>query len=475
LIAPGLDKIGVMLPYSPLLELIATSTNKPLVATSANISGSPIIYEDNVAKDELLNVADRLLTFERDIVIPQDDSVLQFTEEGSRIILRRSRGMAPNFFPNPLPFSNEQILAVGAELKGAFAIRQKDNLFISQYMGDQGSLESQKSFSATLNHLSSMLHFHPETILVDKHPGYQSAAKGRQLAAEKAITVHEYQHHKAHFAAVLAENRLLDSSERIMGVVWDGTGYGDDGQIWGGEFFLFESGRMERKSHLDYFPQLAGDKMSREPRLSALSLMRGKSGLMDRIRNTFSDTEWAYFQKLCTQEDIVMTSSMGRLLDAMACLIDGHTHNRYEGEAAMRLEALARSTTVLPTDSYRMPVVFDRVDGSHLAQQIIEDLDLGKDKAWIAYKLFLSLAVLIDQVSDLYHINQIAFSGGVFQNALLTDMINRQMAMRKKLIFHQHLSPNDESIALGQLALYQLSGADLQNSSNTSHVFSHTR
>jgi len=475
LIAPGLDKFGVMLPYSPLLELIAAAVDKPLVATSGNISGSPIIYEDAAAMKFLFDAADRLLTYDRDIVAPQDDSVVQFTDDGHRIVLRRSRGMAPNYFPNPFGDAGERLLAMGAELKGAFAIKQKQNLFISQYLGDLGSLESQQSYQQTLDHLRSVLHFNPGAVLVDKHPGYHSTAIGNQLATEKGITIHGYQHHKAHFASVLSENGLLDTDDRIMGVIWDGTGYGDDGQIWGGEIFIFEEGRMERKLHLNYFPQLAGDKMSREPRLSALSLLHDMPECLTHIRSHFSDTEWHYYHKLSRQDNRLLTSSMGRLLDGIACLIGISGHTSYEGEAAMKLEALARRSKHRPSYHYSIPIVFDSLDTSTLIEQLTEDMVHGYDKSWIAAKVFLSLAVMIDEVSDVYHINKIAFSGGVFQNALLTDMVTRQMGDRKKLYFHHQLSPNDESIALGQLALHQLSAKDLQTSSTSDHVFSHSR
>ncbi|HSF88993.1 MAG TPA: carbamoyltransferase HypF, partial [Saprospiraceae bacterium] len=240
-IAPGLDKIGAMLPASPLLELIAAAVNKPLVATSANLSGSPIIYRDQDALENLFDVADRILTYDREIVAPQDDSVLQFTETGKQIILRRARGFAPNYFPNPFTDHTEYILAMGGELKSAFAIQQKHNLYISQYLGDQGSLESQDSYSRTLEHLCHMLHFEPSIIMTDKHPAYYVSVKGRKMAEEQNKELVEVQHHESHFAAVLAENELLDTDEQILGLIWDGTGYGNDGQIWGGEVFMYHN------------------------------------------------------------------------------------------------------------------------------------------------------------------------------------------------------------------------------------------
>ena len=189
LIAPGLSKIGVMIPYSPLLMLIANSFGKPLIATSGNISGSPIIYKDRDALEMLSDVADYILTYERDIVFPQDDSVIQFTPSKQKIILRRSRGLAPTYYPNPFKHVNETVLAMGGELKSAFALLNHQNLYVSQFLGDQGAMESQLAYTETLDHLLHVLQARPDNILVDKHPGYFVSSFGKERATVENLPV----------------------------------------------------------------------------------------------------------------------------------------------------------------------------------------------------------------------------------------------------------------------------------------------
>ncbi|HEX5667394.1 MAG TPA: carbamoyltransferase HypF [Chitinophagaceae bacterium] len=474
LIAPGLDKIGMMLPGSPLLELLASALKIPVVATSGNISGSPIIYKDEDALANLFGVADRILTYDREIVAPQDDSVIQFTETGQQIILRRSRGLAPNYYPTPFKDNTEYILAMGAEMKSSFAIRQK-NLYISQYLGDQGSVESQESYSKTLAHLKHLLHFEPSVILADKHPSYNVSILGRAIAEEQKLQLIEVQHHEAHFAAVLAENDLMENEEPVLGFIWDGTGYGDDEQIWGGEVFMYRDQEIDRKLHLKYFPQILGDKMSREPRLSALSLLHDMPEFHGMIHGQFTHSEWAYYQKLLKQGDQLQTSSMGRFLDGLAAMLGICTYNSFEGEAAMKLEALARGSVHYSSFSYPMPVISDSIDTGLFLEEMMSDLLHGYSKSWIAGKIFNSLEIMIEEISDRYNARNLAFSGGVFQNALLTDLIIKHLGRRKNLYFHKQLSPNDECISFGQLAAHHMSKSGSKSSLNPSYVFSNTR
>ena len=452
IIAPGLDKIGVMLPYTPLLFLIMEQWNKPLIATSGNLSGSPIIYTDEDALLWLTDYADFILSFERDIVTPQDDSVIQFSEGSQQsIILRRSRGLAPNYFPSPLKKSST-LLAMGAELKSAFAISDNDNLYISQYLGDQGNFDSQTSYGYTLDHLLQLLQTKPAQILVDSHPNYFVSQKGKELAEEWNIPVSEIQHHKAHFAAVLAENNLLNKNEQVLGVVWDGTGFGEDAQVWGGEFFKLEEGEIDRYMHLDYFPQLLGDKMSKEPRVSAVSLLRNSMDHLMIIRDLFSIPEREYYLKLLQQKQNLLTSSMGRLLDGIAALLKIQSFNSYEGEATMKLEAVARSCKSKSYEYYSIPVNKNRLEWAAMIEGIIMDIKEKKDTAFIARKVFMSLAMLVKNVAIRSGFRKIAFSGGVFQNAFLVDLVIELLQNKFELYFHKQLSPNDECIGFGQLA-----------------------
>jgi hydrogenase maturation protein HypF len=488
-IAPGLDKIGVMLPYSPLLLLIANAFGRPLIATSGNISGSPIIYKDADALQNLVEEADFVLTFERNIVAPQDDSVIQFTESGQKITLRRSRGLAPNYFPNPFHSIDGSVLAMGSELKSAFALldqtsmcsntqtemnktlkhmeaslplknklyTNEKNLYISQYLGDQGTLESQTCFKETLLHVTKLVKAEPDHLLIDKHPGYFVSQFGRQIASAQGIPVTVIQHHKAHFGAVLAENNLLTSKLPVLGLIWDGTGYGDDGQIWGGEVFIYQNNEMNRVAHLDYFSQLLGDKMSREPRLSALSLLQNFPNQQFIIQKYFSKQEWQYYQQLLEQPASLLSSSMGRFLDGIAAILGIGLYNTYEGEAAMQMEALARTCAHKSGDFYSMPIVGNCLDWTTFLTELLEDHQQKKDTALISWKVFSSLAMMIEQLCRHFHIDKVAFSGGVFQNALLNDLLIERLSTKRKLYFHQQLSPNDECIGFGQIACFSIS------------------
>jgi len=474
-IAPGLDKIGVMIAYTPLLYLLSVHFGKPLIATSANISGAPIIYNDQEAITQLFNVADLILSYERDILIPQDDSVLQFTEQAEQIVLRRSRGLAPNYFPNPFHDLRTSILAAGGELKSAFALFDRKNLFVSQFLGDQGVIESQEHYTATLQHLLKLTQTKPETILIDAHPDYFVSKNMKGLNKEfnysKTISI---QHHKAHFGAVLAENKLLDFPLPVLGVIWDGTGYGEDNRIWGSEFFVFQHQTMQRVAHLKYFPQLAGDKMSKEPRLSALSLLHNFPAYLPIVESYFSSVEWNYFQKLLQQEQQVNSSSMGRFIDALACILGVKCKHSYEGEAAMLLEALARSASIFSNEHYTMTFENDELNWEPFVEQFMTDVNNGLPTADIAWKIFYSLSKVIEHVAECLHIPHIAFSGGVFQNAVLVDVLKHELSVASTLYFNRQLSPNDECIGFGQIACYAIEQQKQLHTKINKEIFTHS-
>lgn len=455
-LAPGLHSIGAMIPYTGLLELIANAFSKPLVATSGNLSGSPIIYTDDDAICYLTDYADYILSYEREIVMPQDDSVIRFiTDQEQRIVIRRSRGMAPNYFPSP--FSKKlSVLAMGAELKSSFAIADNGNLYVSQFLGDQSNYESQVSYQHSLDHMLELLQVKPAQILIDSHPGYHCSANGKSLAAKWDVPVFAIQHHQAHFGAVLAENNLMNSSEKILGVIWDGTGYGEDGQIWGGEFFVYDQDSVTRKGHLNYFPQLVGDKMSREPRLSALALLYRGPDAMNLLKDLFTTEERGYYQKMLEQPVLLQTSSVGRFLDGVAAMLRIRAINTYEGEAAMQLEALASLESDDSWESY--PISFENgiADWDPLIRELLTEYRAGIASSKIARKIFVSLVMLIESAAQQLDCRCLAFSGGVFQNALLTRLINLRLRDNYKLYFHQQLSPNDECIGFGQLAVHSM-------------------
>jgi hydrogenase maturation protein HypF len=459
-VAPKLYTIGAMLPSSALLQLIADKFSKPLIATSANISGSPIIYQDDAAIKWLSGISDYVLSYDRDIVAPQDDSVLQISNRGQKIILRRSRGLAPNYHPVPITQLPENTLAMGAELKASFAIAKDNLLFISQFLGDQESVESQTSYDAALKHVSGLLNFTPRHILADKHPRYFVSEKGLLLSQKNDTSFTSIQHHEAHFAAVMAENKLLDLKEPILGIIWDGAGYGLDGNIWGGEIFIYDQNEIKRTAHLKYFPQLLGDKMSKEPRLSALSILQNFPLAQNLIQKHFTEKEWVYYLQLLRQPNKVLTSSMGRLIDAVACILGLMPVCSYEGESAMLLEALAKKCRSRTYDYYNLPLNEGVLDWSVLINELIHDWFQKEANEVIAWKFFYSLAKAIARTSNHYFIDKIAFSGGVFQNALLVDMVIEILQHKRQLYFHVQLSPNDECISLGQMAWFSKFGKE---------------
>jgi hydrogenase maturation protein HypF len=268
---------------------------------------------------------------------------------------------------------------------------------------------------------------------------------------------------------------MLDTREPVLGFIWDGTGYGHDGQIWGSETFAYVDGRMERLAHLKYFPQLLGDKMSREPRLSALSLLHNFQEYHGAISRYFTPNEWALYQKLLAQGNNLNTSSMGRFLDAISCILGICTHNTYEGEAALQLEALALNEQHRTKYSYALPLVSGVLDWEIFIEQLMHDVKLARSRGWIALKVFNALADAIIAISDHHNIHKLAFSGGVFQNAYLTSLLQEKLNVRKQLYFHRQLSPNDENIGLGQLALAQIAQTYSHHPTNDSYVSGNSR
>lgn len=459
MVAPGLQRLGIMLPYTGLLKIITSAVKRPLIATSANLSGAPLIYRDAEALKELGAFADLILVYDREIVTPQDDSVVQFTSSGQMIFLRRSRGFAPNLFPDTLMPSGNCMLGMGADMKGTFALKDDRHLFVSQYLGDQQSLEAQEAYNSTLKHLTDLLKMKPEVIVADKHPGYASTSRAIEIAQAFGLKLAQVQHHKAHFAAVLAEHKLIDSNEPVLGVIWDGTGWGDDGQIWGGEFFKFENTRIERAFHWAYFTQMLGDKMSKEPRLSALSLLSSMDGDSAVLKNKFDETEYTYYKQLLLHEATLKTCSVGRLIDGLSCLLGLGSVDQYEGEAAMKLEALAMCFQGDDEEYYHVDITGKEVNWQGIVAGVLNDCKKGTPKPLIAKRIWRSFAHAVKLVATISDCKNIAFSGGVFQNSLLVQLIHELMGNEHKLYFNERISPNDESIAFGQIA-YELYGID---------------
>lgn len=519
-IAPNLQHIGAMLPYAPLYELIARDFGKPLIATSNNVSGSPIVYENARALDLNGDIADFTIVHNRDICLPQDDSVVRFvageafgqviagtTRQPYRIVLRRARGFAPAFIQPSLRVANalpegSSILAFGADLKNTFAVLELGNIHISQCLGDLGNYDVQVMHKDVLTKLLVQLQAYPQTVLVDAHPNYYSALLGEELALSfQGSKVVKVPHHKAHCAAVLAENALLISgsqdAEPVLGVVWDGLGFGEDKngdehhKIWGGEFFLCKReagkrGTMERIGHLKTFPYLYHNLMSYQTTLSAFALLYDEPEAQETLRLMLEKKQWRVNTNvvfdLPTLARTPKTSSVGRLFDAAAALLGLCEYNHFEGEAGMLVEAAAdrffarngfdsleckgliewqagsgASCATFSTTPILMEILRSMQSGT--SAEKMEKIELiEKLAAQFHIELVGAVQAMMSFAADKYGvkgIRKVAFSGGVFQNAVLVELLLRKQSSTFQPFFHQQLSPNDENISFGQM-MYHL-------------------
>jgi hydrogenase maturation protein HypF len=469
-VTAGFSKIGAMVPYTPLFDLIVSQFGRPLIATSANISDAPVIFKDDEALESLFDVADYVLVNNREIVVPQDDSVIQFAKMSKqKIIFRRSRGLAPSYFDYACN-TGKTVLATGASLKSTFTLVHNRNVYISQYLGDTGSFEAQKSYAETVQHFFDLFHLEPELVLTDKHPLYYSNEFARDLSSRLNIQFIQLQHHKAHFASVLAENNLIQQTGRpVLGVIWDGTGLGDDGNIWGGEFFSFENNQIERCAHFDYFPFILGDKMPANPRISAIAICRGLPGADDLLKSKFTAAEWQLYGQILDKSSL-KCSSMGSIFDAVASLLNICNRQSFEGEAAMLLQDRAmdylnRNDWIIQEHYFIecLPVI----STFSIMKQIIEDIQLNKPVEFIAAKFHHTLVLIVKGVAKSLGLKRIAFSGGVFLNSVLVDLLHLKLAKDFELFFHQELSPNDENISFGQFVMYDHQMNDFGESSES--------
>lgn len=447
-VAPGLNQLGVMLPYSGILQLLANELNFPIIATSGNIHSSPIIGNNAEAFEKLQQVADYFVQHNLEITHPQDDSVVKFSAKfKQQVLFRRARGYAPNYFEAKFN-SEEKIMAMGADLKSSIAFYPNEYLYVSQYLGYLQNFDVYNRFTSTVNSFIDIFEQQPEVVLADKHPAYQSTQFGKELAQKNKSKLVEIQHHKAHFSAILGEYQLF--SEKVLGVIFDGTGYGDDGNIWGGEFFDYEHHKIERMNHVDYFDWLLGDKMAKEPRLTLLSLASDE--MVEVLQEKFTANELKTYQTL-KNTNTLKTSSVGRLFDAVASLLNITDYNTYEGEAAILLENSISSYDLKSCRSYLSTPV-KGISATEIIKNIYADLNFGFAKEAIILNFLYTLAFSIIEIAKSNNYEQVAFSGGVFQNTTLVDLLIELAPKEIKLYFHKDLSPNDENIAVGQLMYY---------------------
>ena len=450
-VAPGQNRLGFMLPYSPLHKLLIEKMEEPLVMTSANLADEPIIFKNN--SRELPQLADAILTHDRPIHAFCDDSVVQAYNKNIYFI-RRSRGFVP--LPIRLPFSCPvPILALGGMLKTTFTLLQGNRALVSQHIGDTGTTSALAAEKQTLDHFLKLFALHPQAIAIDSHPGYAN----RLLAGEfpKAEII-EIQHHRAHIASLLAE---ADETGRVLGIALDGTGYGDDGTIWGGEFFIGDLRGLMRTGHLLPIFLPGGDAAAREPWRTALSLLLAIPGAEKMARchaKKYGRKGDQVLEAIGQRRGGVMTSSCGRLFDGVASLLGLGDHNSFEGELPMRLQAAAEQAG---PQKKTYPFVIENKNGLDVLNMLpaIEAM-LGdkRSRAEKAYGFHLTLAhgllAMAGRLTVASGIRKVALSGGVFQNLLLLKL-SRELLQKKgfQVLHHSLLPPNDGGISLGQAAL----------------------
>jgi hydrogenase maturation protein HypF len=453
-VAPDNDDLGVMLPYTPVHHLLfAAGAPDVLVMTSANRSSEPIAYEEQDAFERLAGVADAFLVGERPIARRVEDSVARVGACGP-VILRRSRGYAPGAV-TCLPI-DRPLLAVGADLKNSVTLVVDGQAFVSQHIGDLDHYQAYRAFQETINDLLSMYEVNRDDLLIahDAHPQYLSTNYSLELPAAKKIAV---QHHRAHVASVLAEQ--IEWERRVLGVSFDGTGYGDDGTIWGGEFF---SGSVregfERVAHLRQASLPGGDAAAQYPVQAAAGFLAQIDGLPDLTQGPFHFPA-RYFQALeLVRKDVrsFTTTSAGRLFDSAAALL-GFTRNiTFEGQAAMWVEVLARKS--YSTATYPFPFADGELDFRPLLLAVAEDYKAGRDRHDIARTfqraVAAGVATAVTQLRTQHRFQVVVLSGGVFQNDLLLADLRERLAGDDLEIWTNHaVPPNDGGISLGQAAM----------------------
>ncbi|MCU0236070.1 MAG: carbamoyltransferase HypF [Acidobacteria bacterium] len=450
LAAPGQNRLGFMLPYPPLHLVLIGKMNEPMVMTSANVSDEPILFDDTAR--ELPGLCDAILSHDRPILSFADDSVTMVFEKEPYFI-RRSRGFVP--LPIALPFSSPKtVLALGGMLKTTFCLLDRERAFIGPHIGDTESNTALAAEKRAVLHFMKLFSLRPEVVAIDKHPAYPN----RLLAgAFPEAEVVEVQHHQAHIASVLAEN---GEPGPVLGIALDGTGYGDDGTIWGGEFFVGGLRGLKRVGHLLPVFLPGGDAAAREPWRTALSFLvaAGETGRATRFAARFGRKGAQVLETVRERRGGVMTTSCGRLFDGVASLLGVGERNSYEGELPALLQAEAERARPLKK---AYPYALERENGL-----LVLDLRLAieamladrRGRGERAYRFHWTLAnALLDMLLILGQeakITTAALSGGVFQNILLLKMTNDLLQKNGFTVLRQRLLPaNDGGISLGQAAL----------------------
>jgi hydrogenase maturation protein HypF len=484
-VAPGNPYLGVMLPYTPLHYLLMEAVGRPIVCTSGNLSEDPMAISTEDAIERLGSIADVLLTHNRPIVRPVDDSIVRFGSCGFQV-MRRARGFAP--LPIRLKIAASTILALGGHLKNTVALclgsrvhemHLEDSVEISRvhevhqetdkavrcthpttqvvmtpHIGDLDNILSVQVFQRAIEDLVNFFAVKPEVVVCDLHPDYASTREAESLAARWGVPLVRVQHHHAHAAAAMAEHDLQGP---VLALAWDGTGYGSDGTIWGGEALRCDGPEFSRVAHLRTFSLPGGDKAMHEPRRSASGLLYeflgDESGLFAGI--WFKDAETGAIMRMLKRRiNCPRTSSMGRLFDAVAVLCGLPAVISFEGQAAMALEFAADKSE---PSAYPIPLRLDEkqdliADWEPMFHAILADLERKLSVAIISARFHNALADLALDIANSAKLDKIVLSGGCFQNVLLTERVyNRLHKVGFSVYLHKEVPPGDGGIALGQI------------------------
>ncbi|WP_316863347.1 carbamoyltransferase HypF [uncultured Cohaesibacter sp.] len=470
-VAPGLSRLGFMLPHTPLHHLLFEHLDRPLIMTSGNISGHPQCTTNEEIRDKLSAIADFALMHDREIANRIDDSVVA-VDLGEARILRRARGYAPQAITLPDDFpQNPCILAMGSELKNTFCLTQNGQAILSQHMGDLEDAATNEEQRYNLALFSSLFHHHAERLIVDAHPDYLSTQFGYEMAKGRPVT--EVQHHHAHIAACMAENGVRLADDPILGLALDGSGLGDDGTIWGGEVLLADYQGYRRLAHLKPVPLPGGVAAVREPWRNAYAYIVSSMGwpqFADRFLNLdlverFGAQPLATLDAMmCQGINAPLSSSCGRLFDAAAALCGvAWGRQSFEGEAAMLFEAAIDRQCLKAEERAAYPFVIRagsplRLDPAPALEAMLEDRLKGASSGLLSARFHLGLAEALARLTLILaqeqRINIVALSGGCFQNATLFALLHDRLAKTGlHILSHSKVPCNDGGLSLGQAAI----------------------
>lgn len=442
-LAPNLNNIGVIIAYSALHKMLLENINEPLIFTSANLSKEPMITSKNEAYVKIPHIFDYLLDYNRDIINAIDDSLILSLANGRNLFLRPSRGYYPLSIKLNKFYSDDAILALGANQKNQISIFYKDNIVVSPYICDLESVDSVLYFKRVIELFLGIYNITPKIILRDSHTQYNSSKIALEMKDRFNATILNIYHHKAHFYSVLFDNDLLDI-QNALGVIFDSVGYGDDGNFWGGEFFVKSNGDIYRIAHIRYFPLISDNNSIKDNKKISIGILYGILG--DAILDLNIKDVKLYHQIYKKNLNCVSSSSMGKIFDCVAYFC-GLEKQSYEGESGMVLEALYDDSI---DEYYTYEIRNDEIILDSMILEMIKE----NDKRKIASKFINMIVKMIVEIALKYRY-PVFVSGGVFQNQILCNKLYDIMEKHNiKLYMHTKTTPNDGGISLGQIGAY---------------------